>query len=82
MPVIKSGHDSRRKYPVGADGFNTRERELLVLLSKGFHIPEVATRMGVNRHTLAENLKNIFKKTGASTQAEAVYRAVKDGVIP
>lgn len=69
------------KHPLAADGFSERERTLLTLLARGFHLPDIADRLGVSRHTLADNLRSIFDKTAASTQAEAVYRAVKEGVI-
>ena len=70
-----------RKLPVGPDGFNERERELLTLLAKGFSLNEAAERMTINAHTLRDNLRVIFEKLQATTQAEAVYRAVKEGVI-
>ncbi len=72
----------RPKNPLGEDGFCQVERDLLILLSKGFHMSEAASRLNVNRHTMADHLRRIFEKTGASTQAEAVYQAVKAGVIP
>ena len=70
-----------RKLPVGPDGFNERERELLNLLAKGFNVNEAAGMMGLNAHTLRDNLRVIFEKLQATTQAEAVYRAVKEGII-
>lgn len=72
----------RPKNPLGDDGFCEVERQLLVLLSKGFRMPEAADRLGVNRHTMADHLARILGKLNASTQAEAVYQAVKAGVIP
>jgi len=66
---------------VGPDGFSDRERELLTLLAKGFSLNEAAERMTINAHTLRDNLRVIFEKLQATTQAEAVYRAVKEGVI-
>lgn len=70
-----------RKLPGGPGGFNERERELLNLLAKGFNVNEAAGMMGLNAHTLRDNLRVIFEKLQATTQAEAVYRAVKEGVI-
>lgn len=70
-----------RKAPAGPDGFTDRERELLTLLAKGFSLNEAAERMTINARTLRDNLRVIFEKLQATTQAEAVYRAVKEGVI-
>lgn len=70
-----------RKAPAGPDGFTDRERELLTYLAKGFSMAESAERMTINANTLRDTMRVIFDKLQASTQAEAVYRAVKEGVI-
>jgi LuxR family transcriptional regulator, maltose regulon positive regulatory protein len=70
-----------KKLPVGPDGFTDRDRELLTMLAKGFNLSEAAKRMEINQNTLRDSLRTIFQKLDASTQAEAVYRAVKEGVI-
>lgn len=69
------------KPAVGPDGFSDRERELLTLLARGYNLSESAERMAINVHTLRDSLTAAFKRLDASTQAEAVYRAVKEGVI-
>lgn len=69
------------RHHVGPGGYTDRERDLLTLLAKGFTVVEAAERMQLSVHTLRENLKAIFVKAQASTQAEAVYRALKEGVI-
>lgn len=71
----------RPPLPRDAAGYSEREREVLKLLAKGYRLPEVAEFLRFSRFTLAENLKHLFKRTGCSTQAEAVYLAVKTGVI-
>lgn len=70
-----------RKHIESADGFTDRERDLLTLLSKGFTVVSAAERMGLSPHTLRGHVKVLFKKMDASTQAEAVYRALKEGII-
>lgn len=70
-----------RKAPAGPDGFTDRERELLTYLAKGFSLAESAERMTINANALRDTMRVIFDKLQASTQAEAVYRAVKEGVI-
>jgi len=70
-----------RKAPAGPDGLTDRERELLTYLAKGFSLAESAERMTINANTLRDTMRVIFDKLQASTQAEAVYRAVKEGVI-
>lgn len=69
------------KPPVGPDGFTDRDRELLTMLAKGYNLSESAERMAINVNTLRDSLRTIFEKLQATTQAEAVYRAVKEGVI-
>ena len=71
----------RHAAPTRPDGFTPREHELLVLLSKGYRATEAAQRMHISKHTATDYLRQILTKLDASTQAEAVYRAVKEGVI-
>lgn len=72
---------ARRAATTDASGLTARERELLVLVSKGFRVSEAAAYIHLSKHTLASHMKSILTKLQASTQAEAVYKAVKEGVI-
>jgi DNA-binding NarL/FixJ family response regulator len=72
---------NRKPLPLGKDGLNDRERELLLLLAKGYTVAEAAPRMQVNINTMRDAVRSIMDKLQASTHAEAVYRAVTEGII-
>lgn len=83
MPVTEAPikTDGRRKYAVAGNGFNQAEIDLLTYLAKGYDIPEAARFMGISKYTLCDYRKRVLKKLDACTQAEAVYQAVKRGII-
>lgn len=56
---------------------STRERVILLLMGQGRAVQSVAERLGMSENTVATHRKNIFKKLGAHTVAEAMAFAVK-----
>ena len=58
-----------------------KEREALVLYSKGFTIREVATRLSVTFFTAHDHLKHIYKKLDVGSRAEAAVIAAKAGLV-
>jgi DNA-binding NarL/FixJ family response regulator len=58
-----------------------REKDVLVLLAKGFHNKEIARRLSIQVPTVNNHLYHIFRKLGCSNRTEAVVEAVKKGVI-
>ena len=52
-----------------------REREILVLLSKGFNRPEIAGILGISKHTVATHVAKIYGKLDISTRSEAAVIA-------
>ena len=52
-----------------------REREVLGLLAEGASYAQVAQRLGISAHTVTSHVKNIYRKLGVRTAAEAVARA-------
>lgn len=63
------------------DGLTPRERETLVLIAKGLHLPEVAEQLGVTRHTAAGYIKAVYRKLKVSSRAEATLEAVRRGLV-
>ena len=55
-------------------GISPREAEIAVLLTLGSDLPQVAKRMHISIHTARTHLKNIYAKTGITSQAELVRR--------
>ncbi len=60
---------------------SNRERETLVLIAKGYRLPEVATQLGVSRNTAAGFIKSIYRKLNISSRAEATLEATRMGLV-
>lgn len=58
-----------------------RETEVLSLVSKGFTLPEIAEQLFLSRHTIADYVKQIYRKLNVSSRAEAALEAQRMGLI-
>jgi DNA-binding NarL/FixJ family response regulator len=67
--------------PSPALALTPREIELLRVLAKGMSYKEAAGVMGISPNTVADYVKNIYRKMGVNSKGEAVFEAVASGVI-
>lgn len=58
-----------------------RESEVLQLVGKGYTLPEIAVQLGLSRHTVADYVKQIYRKLNISSRAEATLEAVRRGLV-
>ena len=58
-----------------------RELQVLNLLSEGLSNRDVATRLGISRHTAKFHVNAILDKLGATTRTEAVVLAARSGLL-
>ena len=58
-----------------------REIELLQSLAKGLSFNEIARLKFISPHTVAQHVKNIYRKLAVNSRGEAVYEASKLGII-
>lgn len=68
----------------GADldiALSSREREILILASKGFNYPEMGKIMGISPHTVTSHVKKIYRKLAVHSRGEAVFEANRMGLI-
>jgi DNA-binding NarL/FixJ family response regulator len=65
----------------GAEQLTAREREVLVLVSKGCRLPELAERLEISRHTVSDHLKSIYRKLNVNSRAEAAVEAARLGLV-
>lgn len=54
----------------GRHGLSPREAEVLHLLVLGHAVNEVAEHLGISPHTVRDHVKNLYRKTGASSRNE------------
>ncbi len=69
--------------PENASGvaLSDREREILLLASKGFNYPEMGKLMGISPHTVTSHVKKIYRKLAVHSRGEAVFEANRMGLI-
>lgn len=60
---------------------SSREREILLLASKGFNYPEMGKLMGISPHTVTSHVKKIYRKLAVHSRGEAVFEANRMGLI-
>ena len=58
-----------------------REREVLLLSSKGFPVKEVASKLSITERTVQAHLSSVYTKFGAKNKTEALILALKNGVL-
>jgi DNA-binding NarL/FixJ family response regulator len=61
--------------------FTPQERKLLKMLADGHQNKTAAVEMGVSVHTVGFHLRSIYGKLHVHSRAEAVARALRDGLI-
>ena len=65
----------------GLETLTAREREVLVLVSKGCRLPELAEKLAISRHTVSDHLKAIYRKLNVNSRAEATLEAARMGLV-
>ena len=58
-----------------------REGDVLLRVAKGCTLPEIAQQLGLSRYTIAGYVKQIYRKLGISSRAEAALEAQRLGLI-
>ena len=58
-----------------------REIDVLRLIAKGYKAPEVAPLLGITAHTVSSYVRDIYRKLGISSRAEAAMDAAKRGLV-
>ena len=59
-----------------------KEQEVLELIARGFSYAETARLQGISVHTVRTHIKSIYSKLAVHSKNEAVYEAVKLGLLP
>ncbi|HRH38204.1 MAG TPA: helix-turn-helix transcriptional regulator, partial [Flavobacteriales bacterium] len=62
-------------------GLSEREKSVLTLLVKGRSYKMIADDLAISYHTVDSHMRRIYEKLHVHNGAEAVSKAVKDGLI-
>jgi DNA-binding NarL/FixJ family response regulator len=63
------------------ESLSNREREVLILTSKGLSSKETAARLFISERTVQTHLASVYDKLGARNKTEALLLALKYGVM-
>lgn len=58
-----------------------READVLRLIAKGYRAPEVASLLGLTNSTVSSYIRDIYRKLGISSRAEAAMEAARRGWV-
>ena len=64
-----------------ASALTEREVQILGLLGKGLSYSEIGAALFISAHTVAQHIKNIYRKLAVHSRGEAVYTANKMGLV-
>lgn len=59
------------------DGFSKRERDIIILISKGFMNREIATNLCISEQTVKTHISRVFRKANVSRRSQLVPLAMK-----
>ncbi len=58
-----------------------REMDILYGVAKGLSYKDLAKSLGISHHTVPSHIKSIYRKLEVNSKTEAVFVAVRDGLI-
>jgi DNA-binding NarL/FixJ family response regulator len=61
-------------------GLSVREQEVLTYIAKGLSTQACADLMDISYHTASDHVRNIYRKLGVNSRAEATLEAVRMGI--
>ena len=67
--------------PMPGVSLTDRESEVLLRVAKGYTLPEIGVQLGLSRHTIADYVKQIYRKLNVSSRAEAALEAQRLGLF-
>jgi len=73
---ISSGKDRKVSYAL-----TPREKDILQSLTDGNSYKMIAANLGITQGTVCTHIKSIYEKLGVHSQAEAVSKTLKEGLL-
>lgn len=81
-PEVTDALIARRQQRVPGADLTQRERELLVLMTRGMNNQEIAVELAIAVPTVKFHITNILGKLEADNRTEAVLTAIKHRIVP
>jgi DNA-binding NarL/FixJ family response regulator len=81
LQAVRSGVSRTARTADVIGRLSEREREVLVLISKGASNLEIADRLYVSERTVKGHVGSIFAKLGARDRAAAIILAYESGLV-
>jgi two-component system, NarL family, nitrate/nitrite response regulator NarL len=78
---VHGGRTVLPEAPAAGTPLTARERELVAALDEGLRFKQVARRLGISEATAKTHGRNLFRKLGATSRAEAVRAARDRGLL-
>jgi DNA-binding NarL/FixJ family response regulator len=72
---------ARGTRPEEGAGLSVREREVLVLVTRGFANKQIARRLGISEKTVKGHLTRVFQAIGVSDRTQAALWAQRNGLL-
>lgn len=79
--VDSSGNEPEPTALNGERSLSNRELDVLTVLAQGHTYQETAERLKISPHTVADHVKNIYRKLAVNSRSGAVYRASQLGYL-
>lgn len=84
LTLLRNSRSEQNAHPVLAaekDLLTERETEVLRQLATGLAFREIADALEISSHTVAQHVRNIYKKLAVRSRGKAVYEATKLGLL-
>ena len=85
LTLFRRRHDDQKALAASPvlekDLLTERETEVLHQLATGLAFREIAVALGISSHTVAQHVRNIYKKLAVRSRGKAVYEATKLGIL-
>ena len=62
-----------------ADILTSREKDVLIMFSRGLSYKETAATLEISPHTVSDYVKSIYRKLSVHSRNEAIFEAVQNG---
>jgi DNA-binding NarL/FixJ family response regulator len=81
LRAVRGGRTALPQAPLPPVPLTPREQELVAALDEGLRFKQVALRLAISEATVKTHARNLFRKLGATSRAEAVRAARDRGLL-